>query len=163
MKKIEVNEDDFKKLVLMVKLSKAYVNLPPQDLQLGNLWRVAPKLADKLIAKAGMVLVQHKGRLSLKYASEVPQGAMIIGQGYVKPKTEDNAPQKQTDEPAEQPIEQPTEQPTEQPSDEGKFTQALVSYGKPTPADVVFSTSIETSEEPVESEKIHRCRKRKNK
>ena len=153
MKKIEVDEDYFKKLVLMVKLSKAYVNLPPQDLQLSNLWRVAPKLADKLIAKAGMVLIQNKGKLSLKYASEVPQGAVIIGQGYVapldtQPKSE-SATEQPTDEPAdvktEALIEQPVETPAEQPAEQ-------------VPTDATVSECSEV----VPPEKQHRCRKRKN-
>lgn len=48
MKKIEIAEDDFKKIILMLKLSKKSMNIDPKDLLLGNLWRVAPKLADKL-------------------------------------------------------------------------------------------------------------------
>lgn len=47
-KKIEIPEDEFKKIVLILKCSKRYVNLPPSNLFLGNLWRVSSKLADKL-------------------------------------------------------------------------------------------------------------------
>lgn len=43
-KKIEMTEDEFKKIVLILKCSKRYVNLPPNNLFLGNLWRVSSKL-----------------------------------------------------------------------------------------------------------------------
>lgn len=71
VQKIEVNEDDFKKVVLMMKYSKEFVKLDPKDLFLGNLWRIAPKLADKLAKKAGYVFVENKGRKTLKLLSEV--------------------------------------------------------------------------------------------
>lgn len=81
-KKIEVNEDDLKKVILMLKFSKAYLQLP-SDLFLTNLWRVAPKLADKLMRKAELVLIRNKGRLTLKPIGEVPDGAKIIDRGFV--------------------------------------------------------------------------------
>ena len=52
-KKIEMTEDEFKKIVLILKCSKRYVNLPPNNLFLGNLWRVSSKLADKLLKRNG--------------------------------------------------------------------------------------------------------------
>ena len=66
MKKIEIAEDDFKKIILMLKLSKKSMNIDPKDLLLGNLWRVAPKLADKLLRTAGYAIVENKGRISVK-------------------------------------------------------------------------------------------------
>ena len=41
-------------------------NIDPKDLLLGNLWRVAPKLADKLLRTAGYTIVENKGRISVK-------------------------------------------------------------------------------------------------
>lgn len=71
VKKVEINEDDLKKVILMLKLSKPYLKLPPQDLRLFNLWRVAPKLADKLMQKADLSLVCNRGRFTLKSKSEL--------------------------------------------------------------------------------------------
>lgn len=72
-RKVEVNEDDLKKVILMLKLSRTYLNLPPKNLFLVNLWRIAPKLADKLMRKSGLVLVQGKGRVVLKPAGETSE------------------------------------------------------------------------------------------
>lgn len=66
MKKVEVNEDDLKKIILMLKLSKPHLRIPSDNLALRNMWRVADKLADKLLRKAGFVLTTNKGRLVLK-------------------------------------------------------------------------------------------------
>lgn len=136
-KKIEVNEDDLKKVILMLKLSKAYLQLPSQDLFLTNLWRVAPKLADKLMRKAELVLIQNKGRLTLKPLGEVPDGATIIGGGLVTlPK----------DKPAAEKQEEVSEKPAEEAKEE-------------TPNEVTDTTEAAKGE----TEKAHRCRKRKPK
>ena len=66
MRKIEINEDDLKKVILTLKLSKKYVKIPSDNLALINLWRVSGKLGDKLMRKAGLVLTQNKGRFVLK-------------------------------------------------------------------------------------------------
>lgn len=60
-KKIEMTEDEFKKIVLILKCSKRYVNLPPSNLFLGNLWRVSSKLADKLLKRNGFQIVKGTG------------------------------------------------------------------------------------------------------
>lgn len=70
MKKITINEDDFKKVVLILKYSKKFVSVPSNDLFLGNLWRVAPKLADKLAKQSGYEFTENRGRKSLKEKSE---------------------------------------------------------------------------------------------
>lgn len=72
-KTIEVAEDDFKKVMLILKYSKPFVQLEPTDLFLGNLWRVAPKLADTITKKAGYVFVENKGKKTLKPKDEVPE------------------------------------------------------------------------------------------
>ena len=70
-KKIEVSEADLKQIILIMKMSKPYVNIPYGNLRLENLWRVSGKLADKLMRKADLTLVTNKGKFSLKPTSEV--------------------------------------------------------------------------------------------
>lgn len=70
-KKIEVSEADLKQIILIMKLSRPYVNVPSGNLRLMNLWRVSGKLADKLMRKADLTLVTNNGRFSLKPTSEV--------------------------------------------------------------------------------------------
>lgn len=65
-KKIEVSEVDLKQIILIMKMSKPYVNIPTGNLRLENLWRVSGKLADKLMRKADLTLVTNNGKLSLK-------------------------------------------------------------------------------------------------
>lgn len=69
-KKIEVNEADLKQVILIMKMSKQYVNIPTENLRLQNLWRVSGKLADKLMRKAGLTLVNNNGKVSLKSLTE---------------------------------------------------------------------------------------------
>ena len=64
--KVEVNEDDLKKVVLMLKMSKEYIRIPNDNLQLINLWRVASKLADKLMRKANLTMETTNGRAVIK-------------------------------------------------------------------------------------------------
>lgn len=66
MRKIEVPEDDLKKVILILKLSRPYLSIPPKNLALINWWRVSGKLADKLMKKAGLIMVTNKGRTTLK-------------------------------------------------------------------------------------------------
>ena len=135
-RKIEVNEDDFKKILLILKLSKGYLKLPSQDLFLTNLWRVAPKLADKLMRKENLVLVQSKGRMSIKDASEVPADATIMGGGNVSALK----------------VETPSEETAEVPVTE-------------TSAEVEVKESEAEPPTPITDEyrKVHRCRKRHKK
>lgn len=69
-RKIELNEDEFKNIILMMKLSGKYLQIPPNELRLFNIWRVAPKLADKLLKRTQMQIVQNKGRISVKPITE---------------------------------------------------------------------------------------------
>lgn len=69
-RKIEINEADLKKVILILKLSKRFLALPPKDLFLYNLWRVSGKLADKFMRKAGLTMVTNKGRTTLKPIGE---------------------------------------------------------------------------------------------
>ena len=75
-RKIEVNEDDLKKVILMLKLSKQYLQIPSDDLTLVNLWRVSGKLADKLMRKAELTITTNKGRTTLKPL--VPSDAVLV-------------------------------------------------------------------------------------
>lgn len=70
-RKIEINEDDLKKVILILKLSKQYLQIPNDNLALYNMWRVSGKLADKLMRKAELVMVTNKGRTTLKPIGEV--------------------------------------------------------------------------------------------
>ena len=70
-RKIEVDENDLKKVILMLKLSKQYVQIPNNKLTLYNMWRVSGKLADKLMRKSGLSMVTVKGRTFLKPIGEV--------------------------------------------------------------------------------------------
>lgn len=70
MKKVMVNEDDLKKVVLILKLSKGCVQVPSTDLTLANLWRVSSKLADKLMKTANLTLVTTNGRVTLRSVTE---------------------------------------------------------------------------------------------
>lgn len=67
-KKIEVNEDDIKKVIFILKQSKPYLQIPSENLALRNLWQSSEKLADKFMKKAGLVMVTLKGRTLVKPA-----------------------------------------------------------------------------------------------
>lgn len=54
IRKIEINEDELRKVILILKLSKTFVRVPSDNLTLLNLWRVSEKLADKLM-KSGFI------------------------------------------------------------------------------------------------------------
>lgn len=60
--RIELSEADVKKVIYMLKMSKKHINIPNDNLFLYNLWRVSDKLAEKLMRKAGLVMVAGKGR-----------------------------------------------------------------------------------------------------
>lgn len=66
MKKVTINEDDFKKLVLAAHIGKPLVKLPTGNLQVINLWRVIPKVVTKVLRQTGYEIVDNKGRLSVK-------------------------------------------------------------------------------------------------
>lgn len=70
MRKIEINEDELRKVILILKLSKAFVRVPSDNLTLLNLWRVSEKLADKLMKKAGLFMTTNKGRTTFKLIEE---------------------------------------------------------------------------------------------
>lgn len=106
-RKIEINEDDFKKIVLMLKLSKDYVKVPADNLALGNLWRVSSKLADKLLRSAEMEITQNKGRFTVKEISKEE-----------KPKLETVFEVEVEEKPVETTTETPVEDTTESPKEE---------------------------------------------
>lgn len=66
-KQVLVNKDDLKKVVLILKLSKKYVKVPPTDLTTANLWRVSSKLADKLLRVSKLTCEENdRGKFTFK-------------------------------------------------------------------------------------------------
>lgn len=92
MKKYEINEDDLKKVILILKLSKPYLNIPPKDLKVANLWRVSGKLADKLMKKANFVLVKNRGKVTLKSAED-SMGSSVASTKEESIKEENSVPE----------------------------------------------------------------------
>lgn len=130
-KKIEVSEADLKQIILIMKMSKPYVNIPTGNLRLENLWRVSGKLADKLMRKADLTLVTNNGKFSLKPTSEA-----INSEDTLKDETKNETSE---------------EVPTETPTEEVKPDE--------TPSENQEEKPSETPAE--ETKKTHRCRKRK--
>ena len=73
MKNVEVPEDAFKKLVLLVHSSKPFLQIPPDNLALLNLWRVSKPLLEKLLKKSRYEIVTTKGKTIVKSYDE-PSG-----------------------------------------------------------------------------------------
>lgn len=130
-KKIEVSEADLKQIILIMKMSKPYVNIPTGNLRLENLWRVSGKLADKLMRKADLTLVTNNGKFSLKPTSEAINS--------------EDAPKDETKKEAAEEV--PTETPTEEVKPEETPSENQEEKPSETPAE--------------ETKKIPRCRKRK--
>lgn len=131
-KKIEISEADLKQIILLMKMSKPYVNIPhPGNLRLENLWRISGKLADKLMRKAELALVVINGKTTLKSLEEVKST-----------ETQDEV----TKEGEE------TKEPTEN-------IQSVDESQKDTSS---TEDTTKTTETPTEqTEKVYRCRKRK--
>lgn len=130
-KKIEVSEADLKQIILIMKMSKPYVNIPTGNLRLENLWRVSGKLADKLMRKADLTLVTNNGKFSLKPTFEAINS--------------EDAPKDETKKEAAEEV--PTETPTEEVKPEETPSENQEEKPSETPA--------------KETKKIPRCRKRK--
>lgn len=130
-KKIEVSEADLKQIILIMKMSKPYVNIPTGNLRLENLWRVSGKLADKLMRKADLTLVTNNGKFSLKPTSEA-----INSEDTPKDETKNETSE-----------EVPTETPTEEVKPDETPSENQEEKPSGTPAE--------------ETKKTHRCRKRK--
>lgn len=130
-KKIEVSEADLKQIILIMKMSKPYVNIPTGNLRLENLWRVSGKLADKLMRKADLILATNNGKFSLKPTSEAVNS--------------EDAPKDETKKEAAEEV--PTETPTEEVKPEETPSENQEEKPSETPAE--------------ETKKIPRCRKRK--
>lgn len=65
-KKVEINEDDLKKVILILKLSYPYLRYNELDNRLRNLWRVRDKLVKKLLKNSDLMVDSTKGRLTLR-------------------------------------------------------------------------------------------------
>lgn len=146
-KTVTVSEDFFKKALLIMKHSKEFVKLEPQDLFLGNLWRVAPKLAEQTATKCGYVFVDNKGRKTVKLKEEVEVTAPEVNTKGTETGRIDTTEETSANLPKEAPVE---EKPAE-------VEAPKVEEEKP-----VGEIPVETKAE-EEQPKVHRCRKRKNK
>ena len=69
-RKILVDEDDLKKVVLILHYSQKAVKLDPKDLALNNLWRISRKLSIKFLRRMGLKLVD-KGNRKI-FEEEIP-------------------------------------------------------------------------------------------
>lgn len=56
-----MDEGDLKKVVLLLSSSKTLVQIPPDDLQVMNLWRISGKLVEKILRKQGWA-IEKKGK-----------------------------------------------------------------------------------------------------
>lgn len=65
-KKVAINEDDLKKVILILRLSYPYLRYTEMDNRLRNLWRVRDKIAKELLKDGNLVEDSTKGRLTLK-------------------------------------------------------------------------------------------------
>lgn len=121
-KKIEVSEADLKQIILIMKMSKPYVNIPTGNLRLENLWRVSGKLADKLMRKADLTLVTSNGKFSLKPTSEAINSEDAPKDETKKEVAEEVSTETPTEEvkPEETPSENQEEKPSETPAKETK-------------------------------------------
>lgn len=70
-RKIEIDENDLKKVILLLTLSSKYVQIPQDNLTMRNMWRISEKLVGKLLKKAGLILLTNKGRTIFKSIEEV--------------------------------------------------------------------------------------------
>lgn len=103
-RKVEVNEDDLKKVILMLKLSKQYLQIPNDNLALYNMWRVSGKLVDKLMRKAELAMVTIKGRTILK-----PIGEVTSEVADKDAPTEESPVEVKSEEISETPVEKPAD------------------------------------------------------
>lgn len=65
-RKILVDEDDYKRMIIMLKYSRPFLSIPSNDLALLNNWRVANKLVDKLLRRGNMTIEENKGKRVVK-------------------------------------------------------------------------------------------------
>ena len=65
-KKVTINEDDLKKVILILRLSYPYLRYNEMDNRLRNLWRVRDKVAKKFLKDGNLIEDSTKGRLNLK-------------------------------------------------------------------------------------------------
>ena len=120
-KKIEVSEVDLKQIILIMKMSKPYVNIPTGNLRLENLWRVSGKLAAKLMRKADLTLVINNGKFSLKPTLEAINSDNAPKDETKKEAAEEVAPTEEV-KPEETPSENQEEKTSETPAEETKKT-----------------------------------------
>lgn len=67
MRKILVNEDDLKKVILILELSTPFLNRSEMGLRLSNLWRVRSKIVKRFLKQGNLhTALNSKGQLTVK-------------------------------------------------------------------------------------------------
>lgn len=67
MRKILVNEDDLKKVILILELSTPFLNRSEMGLRLSNLWRVRSKIVKRFLKQGNLhTVLNSNGQLTVK-------------------------------------------------------------------------------------------------
>lgn len=66
-KKVEVNEDDLKKVILILELSTPFLRKEKMGLRLTNLWRIHGKLIKRFLKQGNLCITTNsKGQVTIK-------------------------------------------------------------------------------------------------
>lgn len=65
-KEVLVNEDDLKKVILILELSTPFLNKREMGLRLFNLWRLHVKLTKRFLNKVIYITTNSKGQVTVK-------------------------------------------------------------------------------------------------
>lgn len=66
-KKVTINEDDLKKVILILELSSPFLNKREMDLRLFNLWRLHGKLTKRFLKQGNLhITTNSKGQVTVK-------------------------------------------------------------------------------------------------
>lgn len=66
-KKVEVNEDDLKKVILILELSTPFLHKEKMGLRLTNLWRIHGKLTKRFLKQGNLCITTNsKGQVTIK-------------------------------------------------------------------------------------------------
>lgn len=74
MRKILVNEDDLKKVILILELSTPFLNRSEMGLRLSNLWRVRSKIVKRFLKQGNLhTVLNSKGQLTVKEVEDAKE------------------------------------------------------------------------------------------
>lgn len=74
MRKILVNEDDLKKVILILELSTPFLNRNEMGLRLSNLWRVRSKIVKRFLKQGNLhTTLNSKGQLTVKEVEDAEE------------------------------------------------------------------------------------------